>query len=456
MARWLYVLVAQALYWIAFLWRRALVRTTFVAVTGTHGKTTAKELLATVLGSWRPTFRSAHNENTGLPLTLNLLRVRPWHRFAVIEIGVGAPGEMRRLARLVRPDVALVLTVLRAHIKVFGDRDSHAAEKTVLLEELRPGGLAVLNADDPRVARMAASVRGRALLFGTSPGLDVWADAAVSRWPGRLELEIHTRDGESCHVRTRLVGTHWRAAATAVLAAARALGLPLREAAAALATAGPFLSRMQPMLLPNGAIVLRDDYDGSFDTFEAALRVLAEARAARRVAVISDVSDYGSTMRRKRLAHLGREAARAAEVVVFVGEAAAHGRRGALAAGLAPENVYAFTGLRQATEFLRGSLRQGDLVLLKGRISDHVSRLFFTQLGSIRCWKAHCEKVIACDVCSELGNRPADTQRAVPAPPHADVPSMAAPPSVRRGGNGQSADGQSVIPLPSAGQASDS
>ncbi len=416
MARVLHLLVAQALYWIAFLWRRTLVRTTVVAVTGTHGKTTTKELLATVLGSWRPTFRSAHNENTGLPLTLNLLRMRPWHRFAVIEIGVGGPGEMRRLARLVRPDVALVLTVLRTHIKAFGDQDAHAAEKAILLEELRPGGVAVLNADDPRVARMAGAARGRTLLFGTSPTLDVWSDGAASRWPGRLELKIHTRDGESCHVRTRLVGTHWCAAVTAVLAAARALGLPLREAAAALATAEPFLSRMQPMLLPNGAIVLRDDYDGSVDTFEAALRVLAEARDVRRVAVISDVSDYGATMRRKRLAHAGRETARVAEVVVFVGEAAAYGRRGALAAGLAPENVHAFMDLRGATEFLRGSLRRGDLVLLKGRISDHVSRLYFTQLGPIRCWKACCEKVIACDVCSELGNRPADTRRAVPVP----------------------------------------
>lgn len=412
----LYVLLAQALYWVAFVYRRALLRTTFVAVTGTHGKTTAKELLGAVLGSWRPVFRSAHNENTGLPLTLNVLRVRPWHRFAVIEVGVGAPGEMRRLARLVRPDVALVLAVLRAHLRTFGDLETHAAEKAVLLDELRAGGLAVLNAGDPLVARMAAGVRGRVLLFGAAPGLDVWADGATSAWPRRLELDVTTREGESRHVRTRLVGTHWCATATAVLATARALGMPLPRAAAALASADPCLGRLQPMMLPSGAVILRDDYDGSVDTFDAALRVLADARAARRIAVIGDVSDYGSTMRRKRLVHLGREAARVAEVVVFAGEEADFGRRGALQAGLAPENAHGFSDLGEASEFLRSLLRRGDLVLLKGRVSDHVSRLFFAQLGPIRCWKVHCGKVIACDLCPELGNRPEDTRLAVPAP----------------------------------------
>ena len=416
MARGLYVLVAQALYWVAFVYRRALVRTTFVAVTGTHGKTTSKELLAAALGSWRPTFRSAHNENTGLPLTLNVLRVRPWHRFAVIEIGVGRPGEMRRLARLVRPDVALVLTVLRAHVKAFADRETHAAEKAILLEEMRPGGLAVLNADDPLVARMAAAVRGRVLLFGTSPGLGAWAEGATSRWPDRLELDLRTKDGDACHVRTRLVGTHWTTSVVAAVAAARQLGVPLQHAADAVFTVEPYLSRMQPMLLPNGAIILRDDFDGSLDAFAPALRVMAEARAARRIVVISDVSDFGNATSRRRAVFVGGEAARVADVLLLVGIGAPHGRRGAIAAGMAPGNVHGIVDYREAAGLLAGLTRSGDLVLLRGRIRDHLARLYYAQLGPIGCWRAKCEKPIACDVCPELGNRPADADRARPAP----------------------------------------
>ena len=408
-----FVLAAQALYWAALVWRRAL-RTTFVAVTGTHGKTTTKELAAEILAAVGPTFRSRDNTNSGLPLTLNVLRVRPRHRFAVIEIGVGAPDEMHRLARLVRPDVAVVLNVLRAHTIAFPDRARHAEEKAALLDHLRPGGVAVLNADDPLVRPMAARVRGRVVLFGTSPDADVRAAGAAARWPERLAFDLHTRDGVAFPVRTRLVGDHWCTAATAALATAHALGVPMPGAVAALAGVEPFPSRLQPVLLPGGAVVLRDDYDGSFEAFRAALRVLAESRAARRVAVIGDASDFGDAMRRKRVAHLGELAALAADVVVFAGEAAAHGRRGAIAAGMGPEQARAFERFEDAAAFLRGTLGHGDLVLLKGRISDHISRLHFAQLGPIRCWRTACGRRIACDVCPELGLADEDRRRAAP------------------------------------------
>jgi UDP-N-acetylmuramoyl-tripeptide--D-alanyl-D-alanine ligase len=173
---------------------------------------------------------------------------------------------------------------------------------------------------------------------------------------------------------------------------------------------------MQPMLLPGGAVVLRDDYDGSFDAFAAGLRVLAEAGDARRVAVIADASDYGSTARRRRVRVLGREVAAVADVAVFVGEAAAFGRRGALEAGIATENVHAFAALPDAARFLGETLRDGDLVLLKGRVSDHLARLYFAQLGAVGCWKEHCPKVMLCDECPELGAAPEVRARAVRLP----------------------------------------
>jgi UDP-N-acetylmuramoyl-tripeptide--D-alanyl-D-alanine ligase len=411
-----YVLGAQALYWIAVLWRRVLPGTTFIAVTGSHGKTTTKEILATILGSQQPTFRTTANQNTGLPLTLNMLRIRPSHRFAVIEVGVGAPGEMRRLARLVRPDLVVMLTVLNTHTRNFRDQDAHAREKAVLLGSLSRSGVAILNADDPRVAAMAPLVRGRVVRSGTSPALDVWAEAITSRWPDRLEFDVHTRAGEVHHARTRLVGTHWCASVTAALAAARSLGVSLQEAVTALASVEPFPGRMQPMALPSGAVMVRDDYDGSFDAYQAAVRVLAGARAARRIAVVADASDFGSPARRKRVARLGREVAPVVEAVVFIGGAAVHGRRGALAAGLAPENVHAFRNLPEAAAFLRETLREGDLVMLKGRATDHLARLFYAQLGEIGCWKKDCAKLIICDDCPELGVAPEDRRRAQIAP----------------------------------------
>ncbi|MFI5165908.1 MAG: Mur ligase family protein [Thermoanaerobaculales bacterium] len=415
--RAVYLLIAQTLYWAAVCWRRMLLRTTFIAVTGSHGKTTTKELLAAMLAPLQPTFKSLANQNTGLSLTLNVLRVRPRHRFAVIEVGVGAPGEMRRLARLVRPDVAVMLAVLRTHTKTFRNQQTHAAEKAILLERLRPGGVAVLNNDDPLVAAMAEVVRGTVVRVGTSAGLDLWVEGHTSRWPGRLEFDAHSRDGGSCQVRMRLVGTHWCTSVAAALAAARNLGVPLQQAADAAATVEPFPGRMQPVSLPCGAVVLRDEYDGSIDTFEAGLKVMAEARAGRRVIVISDVSDYGSTMRRKRLAHVGRASAQVAEVLVFVGPDAKYCRRGALASGAASERIHTFTDLPEAADFLRDALGPGDVALLKGRTGDHLARMFFAQLGPIRCWKTHCTKTIGCDFCPELGLAPEHLARTSQSPP---------------------------------------
>ena len=432
-----YVVFAQALYWLAVVWRRLLRRTTFIAITGSHGKTTTKELLAAVLGGAGPTIKGARNDNTGLGLTRNVLRVRPWHRFAVLEVGVGGPGEMGRLGRLVQPDLAVVLSVLRSHIGTFGTLEAHAAEKEILLRRARRGGVALLNGDDPRVAGMAKSARGELLRFGSSPTFEVWADGVAARWPGRLELDLHTRDGDSCHVRTRLVGPHWRAAVTAALAAAWKLGVPLGQAADAVAAVEPFAGRMQPQVLPSGAVVLRDEYDGSVDAFLAGVAALAGARAARRIAVIADVSAYGSTPLRRRVAMLGRQVAPFVEAAVFVGPEARRGTRAAIATGLAPERVWAFSGLRETAEFLRAELRAGDLVYLKGRVSDHLARLFFAQLGPIRCWIAHCDKTIECDFCPELGIADADRQRARDCPPTWDgatsTENNRVPPSVEAG-----------------------
>src|SRR5262249_11178223 len=135
---------------LVFAWRRLMVRTTVIAITGSVGKTTAKECLAAALGGDQvvKTFQN-QNDRFGLPKTIRAMR--PWHRFAVIELGTQGPGEMRRLARLAKPDIAVVLCVARTHTDKFKDLDATAAEKAELVRALSPRGIAVLNADHSRV-----------------------------------------------------------------------------------------------------------------------------------------------------------------------------------------------------------------------------------------------------------------------------------------------------------------
>lgn len=398
----LYLLAA-----VAWVWRLLLFRTTFVAITGSLGKTTAKECLATILASRFPTARSYANRNSGIGVCLAVLSVRPWHRFAVFELSGAAPDNLRRAVQLVRPHMGLLLNVLRTHTTTFPTLEDHAAEKRRLLEALPRGAIAFLNGEDPLVAAMADWPDLDVRLFGSSSRFDVWADEVSSRWPATLRFRAHVGT-EVETVETQLIGTHWTPSVLAALAAACACGMTLRDAARAASRVDPFPARLQPVPLPSGAVVLRDDYNASIDTLDAACQVLRDAEARRRLVVVQDFSDFGKN-RKNRLRHLAEEAARSAEVALFIGENAAYGRRRAIAAGLGPQDVHEFPTLKQATDFLRAELGDGDLVLLKGRTTDHAARVLLGQLYDVRCWKVYCRKTMLCEHCWELRDRSGET-----------------------------------------------
>ena len=399
-------------FMLAFVWRRILPRTTVIAITGSLGKTTAKECLADVLSAEGRTFRSYRNQNAPIAVALNILRMRPWHRYAVIEVAGSAPGMMRRSARVLKPDVAIVLNVLRTHTTAFTDLAEHAAEKAALLSGLRSGALAVVNDDDPFVSRMPVPTGCRVHRFGTGEAAEYRLTDVSGAWPGRLDFTLETAAGTQ-RVETLLVGQQWLTSAAAIMTAVMALGIPANRAKEALRQAAPFDARLQPMQLPCGAIVLRDDYNASIDTIEASLRVLADATALRRLLVITDMSDFGRN-RKQRLKYLAARAGEVADGVVFIGENADYGTRRAVEAGIPPTEAHAFPSLQPAAEFLRGELRAGDLVLLKGRTTDHAARVFFAQFSSVKCWKDHCTKRMLCDTCWELGVPPSEMNRAEP------------------------------------------
>jgi UDP-N-acetylmuramoyl-tripeptide--D-alanyl-D-alanine ligase len=398
------------LYALAFAWRALLLRTTFVAITGSHGKTTAKECLAAILSSRAATAATRWNENDRYGVPRTILRVRPWHRYAVVEVSGAAT--MRRLAALVRPHVAVVLSVKRAHTTRFRSLDEHAAEKALLLGSLGRGGTALLFADDPRVAAMGAGARFRVSTFGTGRESDLRAEGVSARWPERLGFRVH-RGAERCAVQTRLVGEHWLPSVLGALAAASALGVPLADACRALVRVPPAPGRLQPVRLPSGAVALRDEHGASLDALVPALRVLEQASVPRRIAVVTDFTD-GELTRKPRLRTLALALVRASDLAVIIGPGADYGRRRAIEAGMRPEHVHAVDRADHAAALLRGELRAGDLVLLKGRVSEHVARVFFGLLGDVACRKLVCTKRILCDVCPELGT-PLD-QRALAVP----------------------------------------
>jgi UDP-N-acetylmuramyl pentapeptide synthase len=183
------------------------------------------------------------------------------------------------------------------------------------------------------------------------------------------------------------------------MATAVCCGVPLAKAAASLAHVQPVAGRMDPMLLPNGVTVLRDDFNATLPTFEAALAVLRDARASRRIVIMGDLLDTHQSVR-ERARRLAQLAAGAADMVVFIGDRAALCVKAANEVGCTA--AFAFQSLPKVADFLTTELREGDLVLLKGLVGRHIERVILAQLGSISCWVVRCHKLMVCESCPEL------------------------------------------------------
>ena len=401
--RTLKALAYQPVVAAAVIWRRAaLRRTTVIAITGSVGKSTTTDCLAAILSRLGPTVQTKErNGRQGIPPII--LSARPSHRFLVLEAGILKPGRMWRSAFLTRPDVAVITAVNWQHARNFHSLDHIAAEKAKMLDGLPPGGLAVLNADDPRVAAMHQGRNCRVVTFGEGPAAQVRGRVESAAWPGRLTMTVSDAEG-SRRIETRLVGAHWAPSVLAAIAAARSLGASWDQCAEALARTPPHTGRLEPVSLPSGAILLRDEYNGSWATLERALGVLAEAAADRKIVALGhilDAPDLGSDA----VAVYARHVARVADVALVWGSHAERFQRAALAErpGMA---VLTFDTQSDLADCLRRESRPGDLVLLKGYWFDHMSRIVYEQFGEVECKLPYCTHVWLCDECPKLGFQP--------------------------------------------------
>ena len=386
---------------LAIIWRRLLPSTTVIAITGSRGKTTTRECLARILSAEHSIVKTNGNENgrAGIPRTV--LRARPWHRFVIVEIGVDRPGVMWRGAFVVRPDIVVVTSVASEHMENFHTLEAVAREKATLVRSLGRRGVAVLHGDDPLVHEMANVNQGRTTFFGSNGSCDIRVDRPS--WDEATGLSLHLHSGkQSAAIRMEMLGMHWAPAIMAAITTAQVLGVSLRQSADTLAGLKPYAARLQPARLDNGATIVRDEYNGSVGTLEAAFAVFAKLTAQRRIAVLSDFTDdlRGAE---ERLGAIGRRAAELFDSTVFVGEHHHYAMRGALSGGLPRDVVHGFSEPEAAAIFLRRELREGDVVLLKGKCTDHLSRIYFALKGPVDCWVTDCQKRVICDFCPALG-----------------------------------------------------
>jgi UDP-N-acetylmuramoyl-tripeptide--D-alanyl-D-alanine ligase len=340
---------------------------TVVGITGSSGKTTTKDLVAQLLARVGPTVATAGSLNNELGLPYTALRADGDTRYLVLEMGARGPGHLRYLCEVAPPRVAVVVNVGVAHIGEFGSVEGIAAAKGELVEALRPDGVAVLNADDPRVRAMAARTEGRVVLVGEADDADVRAVEVVLDERGRPAYRLVAR-GATADVRLAVTGRHQVGNSLLAAAVAVELGMAAPDVAVALGGLAPLSTRRMDVFdRADGVTVIDDSYNANPASVTAALHALVAMGAGRRtVAVLGYLAELGAY---ERAGHeeIGRLAAElGVDRLVVVGEPAAPIHAGATAVGSWGGTSVQVTDQPAAVALLREELRPGDVVLVKG------------------------------------------------------------------------------------------
>jgi UDP-N-acetylmuramoyl-tripeptide--D-alanyl-D-alanine ligase len=348
-----------------------------VAITGSNGKTTTRQMTAEVVAQKFSTLSTIGNYNNQIGVPLTLLRLSPEHAWAVVELGTNSPGEIARLARICSPDIGVITNIGPAHLEGLGSLDGVMREKEQLIDLLKTGGRAVLNADDRRVCKIADRTEKKVLLFGLNKTAAIRATKIQERVRGiSFSLDLPR---ESLTVDLKVPGQFMVINALAAAAVGHLLELSAVEIKSGLETFKPAWGRMNVFQTANGIHVIDDTYNANPDSMQAAITTLNTLRANNRsVIVAGDMLELGAQAESLHR-QVGAWAATADINKLYVtGEYAEAVTAGAKDAGMNGKNI--FIGLpEKILTHLKDYLKPGDWVLVKGsrgaKMDDIVERI---------------------------------------------------------------------------------
>jgi UDP-N-acetylmuramoyl-tripeptide--D-alanyl-D-alanine ligase len=340
-------------------WARRRWNRQIVAVTGSAGKTSTKDVIAALLSVRFQVGKNEGNFNNHIGLPLAILRLPDEAQIAVLEMGMNHAGEIRQLVSIAEPQHGVVTNVGYAHVENFDSIDGVADAKRELIEGLPAEGVAILNADDERVVKFARSHAGRTVTYGFAAEADVRAqDAEIC-----ADHSVFTVQG--VRFQTRLVGRHSVSNILAGIAVASVFGIPPAELVTAIANLAPGKMRGERKVW-RGATVLNDSYNSNPEAARNMLDVLRNEPAKRRIAVLGEMRELGD-MSEQLHRELGDYAAKAGiDVVVGIHGAAQFLVESALAAGARTDATFFFDGPEPAGDFLKDFVKAGDAILFKG------------------------------------------------------------------------------------------
>ena len=352
-------------------------------ITGSVGKTTTKEILAALLGAKLRVLKSEGNFNNEYGLPLTLFRLEETHDVAVLEMGMSFPGELKRLAAIALPDVAIETRVAPAHLLNFSSVEEIALAKRELIEGLQgPNSVAVLNADDARVAAMAAVAPGRVIFYGVEKPAEFSVEGIEDRGAVGSSFTLVHR-GKRTSMELPLPGRHVVANALAAIAAASVWNIGEVEAQSVFRGLHTPAMRGELIRFTNGFALINDSYNSSPAALHAMINLLAATPGyQRRILAAGEMRELGpSSPQLHREA--GEHAARTAKIDYLIGVQgdAAQIVEGAVAAGLPRERTKFFGSPGEAAEFLAEFVKPDDLLLVKGSRSVKMERVVEVLLG---------------------------------------------------------------------------
>jgi UDP-N-acetylmuramoyl-tripeptide--D-alanyl-D-alanine ligase len=351
---------------LAHFWRGRHSRVKVVAITGSNGKTTTKEMAARTLSGAFRVLKTEGNLNNLIGLPLILLRLSDEHEVAVLEMGMNVPGEVRRLKKIAEPQVSLITNVGRAHLEFLGSLEGIARAKGELWEGLKREDWVAVNADDPRVVELAAAVHCRKKTFGIRERAEISAEgiSAEAAWGTRFSLKL---EDKKMPIRLNTFGRHNVYNALGAAALAAIVGLDAEKIAAGLDGFQPHPGRGRIHPLGRGLHLLDDTYNSNPDSLQATLAAFGEMKGeARGLVILGDMLELGPGTAGFHEEAGKQVGALGFEHLFFCGEQREHLAEGAKSAGMEGSRIHTFANPEEVPESLENRVGEGDWILVKG------------------------------------------------------------------------------------------
>jgi UDP-N-acetylmuramoyl-tripeptide--D-alanyl-D-alanine ligase len=346
--------------------RRRKFGTPVVALTGSNGKTTTKEMISACLETTFPVLKTKGNLNNLIGLPLTLLNLTEQERIVVLEMGMNVPGEIRRLTEIAEPDVGLITNIEKVHLEGMGSLERVREEKGELFRRMRQDGTILVNQDDPRVMDLASEFRGQKITFGIDHPAEVMAKEIRLKGVGGTSFTL-MMEGVTMEITLPFLGGHFVPNALSAIASASLFGIELEKVKEALEHLSPSPMRMEVLRPKEGVTLINDAYNANPRSMELALEILSEMKGkGRAIAVLGDMLELGDFSVEAHQ-HIGQRVEELSiDFLLALGEEAPVLVESAMRHGLDSEKARIVESHREAISILKKMVRDGDWILVKG------------------------------------------------------------------------------------------